>query len=162
MIFDYFQIDTGGERGERKKWIHFFNDVAVLIYVASLSGYDQVLAEDLRTNRMIESLNLFSTLLNYQWFQKTPVILLLNKMDVFKEKINSGKHPVKPHFPECPENDYYGAVNYFTQLFLDQNPNPEERDIYPHSTCMVDYNNIKVIDTAVQQLIQAKIRSQLI
>ena len=127
--------------------------VAVIIYVTSLSGYDQVMAEDLRTNRMQESVNLFSTILNYQWFQKTPVILLLNKMDVFEEKINSGKHPVKPHFPECPENDYDGAVNYFRQLFLDQNPNPEERDVYPHVTCAIYTKNIKAVDTAVQAVI---------
>ena len=148
-------MDTGGERTERKKWIHFFDDVKVLIFVASLSEYDQVLAEDLKTNRMQESVNLFSTILNlnYQWFQKTPIVLFLNKMDLLQEKIDSGKHPVKPHFPECPENDYDGAVNYFRQLFLDHNPNPKERDVYPHVTCAIYTKNIKAVDTAVQAVI---------
>ena len=143
-------MDTGGERGERKKWIHFFDDVGVIIFVASLSEYDQTLAEDGRTNRMKESVNLFRTVLNYQWFKNTPVILLLNKKDVLEEKINSGRNPVQNFFAECPGNDYERAETYFRELFVSQNPNPEERKIYPHSTCAVDCNNIKVVDTTVQ------------
>ena len=45
------------------------------MFLTAISEYDQVLAEDLRTNRMQESVNLFSTILNYQWFQKTPIVL---------------------------------------------------------------------------------------
>ena len=123
------------------------------MFLTAISEYDQVLQEDLRTNRMRESVNLFSTILNYQWFQKTPVVLFLNKMDLLKEKIESGKSPVSNFFPDCHETDFDGAVNYFRQLFVDQNPNPEERDVYPHVTCAIDPKNIKVVDTAVQVVI---------
>ena len=154
-------MDTGGQRTERKKWIHFFDDIKVLIFVASLSEYDQVLAEDGRTNRMKESVNLFKTILNYQWFRTTPVILLLNKKDILEEKINSGRNPVKNFFPNCQGNDYESAETYFKELFLAQNPNPEVRDIYPHSTCAVDCDNIRVVDTAVQVVIMRLILGDL-
>jgi hypothetical protein len=39
-------IDVGGQRNERKKWIHCFEDVNAIIYVAALSEYDQHLFED--------------------------------------------------------------------------------------------------------------------
>jgi len=39
-------IDVGGQRSERKKWIHCFENVDCLIFVAALSGYDQCLVED--------------------------------------------------------------------------------------------------------------------
>ena len=44
--------DVGGQRNERKKWIHCFDDVTAIIFVAALSEYDQVLFEDTSTNRM--------------------------------------------------------------------------------------------------------------
>ena len=38
--------DVGGQRSERKKWIHCFEGVTAVIFCAALSGYDTVLAED--------------------------------------------------------------------------------------------------------------------
>ena len=52
-------IDVGGQRNERRKWIHQFQDVTALLFCVSLAEYDQVLAEDGKTNRMQESLILF-------------------------------------------------------------------------------------------------------
>lgn len=51
VLFDmgritWSMIDMGGQRSERKKWIHCFEDVDCLIFVAALSGYDQCLVED--------------------------------------------------------------------------------------------------------------------
>ncbi len=48
------QIDVGGQRSERRKWIHCFEDVMLLIFLAAVSEYDQVLAEDDTTNRLDE------------------------------------------------------------------------------------------------------------
>lgn len=39
-------VDVGGQRSERKKWIHCFENVIALIYLASLSEYDQCLEEN--------------------------------------------------------------------------------------------------------------------
>eukprot|EP00005_Dracoamoeba_jomungandri_P003018 CAMPEP_0174261046 /NCGR_PEP_ID=MMETSP0439-20130205/11200_1 /TAXON_ID=0 /ORGANISM="Stereomyxa ramosa, Strain Chinc5" /LENGTH=260 /DNA_ID=CAMNT_0015345457 /DNA_START=46 /DNA_END=825 /DNA_ORIENTATION=+ len=60
-------VDVGGQRNERKKWIHCFEDVTAIIYVASLSEYNQVLEEDGKTNRMKESLHLFDEIINNEW-----------------------------------------------------------------------------------------------
>jgi len=123
------------------------------MFLTAISEYDQLLKEDNRTNRMKESVNLFNTILNYQWFMTTAVVLFLNKKDLLEEKIQSGKSPVSKYFPDCTNNDYESAVDFFRQLFIDQNPNPEVRDIYPHVTCATDSKNIKVVDTAVQVVI---------
>ncbi|KMS93624.1 hypothetical protein BVRB_029600, partial [Beta vulgaris subsp. vulgaris] len=83
-----FQMfDVGGQRNERKKWIHCFDSVTAVIFVAAMNDYDQVLYEDGTTNRMQEALQLFGDIVNSEWFQSTPVILFLNKSDLFAEKI---------------------------------------------------------------------------
>ena len=41
-----FKFDVGGQRSERKKWIHCFEDVTAIIFCVAMSEYDQVLHED--------------------------------------------------------------------------------------------------------------------
>jgi hypothetical protein len=38
-------FDVGGQRSERKKWIHCFENVTSIIFCVALSEYDQVLLE---------------------------------------------------------------------------------------------------------------------
>ena len=50
-IFDlgqlkYRMFDVGGQRSERKKWIHCFENVTALLFLVAISGYDQCLVED--------------------------------------------------------------------------------------------------------------------
>ncbi len=47
-------IDVGGQRNERRKWIHAFEDVTCVMFVAAISEYDQTLYEDEKKNRMVE------------------------------------------------------------------------------------------------------------
>ena len=81
------RFDVGGQRNERKKWIHCFENVTAVIFVAALSEYDQVLYEDETTNRMTEALNLFDEICNSRWFRETSMILFLNKRDLFQAKV---------------------------------------------------------------------------
>eukprot|EP00941_MAST-03F_sp_MAST-3F-sp1_P000078 g78.t1 len=86
---DFAFFDVGGQRNERKKWIHCFDDVTAVIFVAALSEYDQVLYEDRRQNRMVEAIQLFKEIVNCKFFSKTAMILFLNKADLFAEKIKA-------------------------------------------------------------------------
>ena len=43
---NFRMMDVGGQRSERKKWIHCFDGVQCLLFMVALSGYDQSLLED--------------------------------------------------------------------------------------------------------------------
>ncbi|KAL3076458.1 hypothetical protein niasHT_039947 [Heterodera trifolii] len=43
---DFNVYDAGGQRSERRKWIHFFDDVNAVIFIAAISEYDQQTRED--------------------------------------------------------------------------------------------------------------------
>merc|ERR1712137_688390 len=82
----YRMFDVGGQRSERKKWIHCFENVTAIIFLVAVSAYDQNLVEDESVNRMREALTLFDSICNSKWFVKTSIVLFLNKTDIFKEK----------------------------------------------------------------------------
>merc|ERR1711871_1539748 len=81
--------DVGGQRNERKKWIHCFDNVTAIIFVAAISEYDQVCAEDEEQNRVVEAVDLFHSIANNKIFKDTPIIIFLNKRDLFEEKIKT-------------------------------------------------------------------------
>ncbi|XP_077686996.1 guanine nucleotide-binding protein G(o) subunit alpha isoform X5 [Eretmochelys imbricata] len=146
-------FDVGGQRSERKKWIHCFEDVTAIIFCVALSGYDQVLHEDETTNRMHESLKLFDSICNNKWFTDTSIILFLNKKDIFEEKIK--KSPLTICFPEYTGSDSFTeAVSYIQSQYESKNKSPN-KEIYTHITCATDTNNIQFVFDAVTDVIIA-------
>ena len=130
----YKMVDVGGQRSERRKWIHCFENVTSIIFLAALSEYDQVLAESSDSeNRMEESKALFQNIMLYPWFQSASAILFLNKNDVLEEKIKTSH--LEDYFPEFdgPKNDPMAAKNFIRDMFLDSNS--EGKPIYTHFTC---------------------------
>lgn len=86
----YIFYDTGGQMNERKKWIHQFNNVDCVIFVAALDHYATVLFEDESINAMKESLQCFDEICNGKWFRKSEMILVLTRTDLFKQRLIDG------------------------------------------------------------------------
>jgi guanine nucleotide-binding protein subunit alpha len=138
---DGSMFDVGGQRSERKKWIHCFEAVTSIIFCVSLSEYDQTLLEDSSQNRMAESLVLFESVINSRWFLRSSIILFLNKVDLFKDKLT--KIPLSKYFEDFTGGDDLNkAAKYvlckFTLL------NRAKLKIYPHLTCATDTSNIRL------------------
>ena len=144
-------IDVGGQRNERKKWIHCFQEVTAIIYCVALNEYDMKLLEDEKVNRMLESLELFEYISNSKWFTRTAIILFLNKSDLFREKIK--KVDLKVLFPEyAGGNDYEKGVEYITQKFIALNNNASKK-IFVQVTCATDTDNVRLVFDAAKEII---------
>ncbi|KAJ9065511.1 guanine nucleotide-binding protein subunit alpha, variant 2 [Entomophthora muscae] len=144
-------MDVGGQRSERKKWIHCFEGVTAVLYLIAISEYDQTLAEDDTVNRMYEALNLFSSVCNSKWFRHTSVILFLNKTDIFREKIKVS--PISKYFPDYKGgSDFDQGANYFRSQFEGLNK-IQSKHVYTHFTCATDTNNIQFVMAAVKDIL---------
>ncbi|ORZ36392.1 guanine nucleotide-binding protein alpha-3 subunit [Catenaria anguillulae PL171] len=143
-------FDVGGQRSERKKWIHCFEAVTSIIFCVALSEYDQTLLEDSTQNRMAESLVLFESVINARWFLRTSIILFLNKVDLFKEKLT--KVPMSKYFEDFTGGDDLNkAAKYILYKFTLLNR--AKLKIYPHLTCATDTSNIRLVFAAVKDTI---------
>lgn len=143
-------FDVGGQRSERKKWIHCFDNVTAVMFCVALSEYDQVLLESPTQNRLVESLNLFESVVNSMWFRRTSIILCLNKIDVFIDKL--GRSPLENYFPDyVGGNDVNKAVKYILWRF--KQLNRANLNLVPYVTQATDTNNIKLAFAVVKETI---------
>mmetsp|Transcript_19482 Transcript_19482/g.34746 ORF Transcript_19482/g.34746 Transcript_19482/m.34746 type:complete len:355 (+) Transcript_19482:385-1449(+) len=146
-------LDVGGQRNERRKWIHCFEGVTSVIYVASLSEYDQQLFEDSNTNRLVESLELFHEISNSKWFVNSALILFLNKTDLFEEKFLQKRIPlnISGNFPTAPTTfDKKLAYEWFSAQYKEQ-VDDKSRAIYEHFTCATDTRGVDAVMRASSQ-----------
>ncbi|ETO20922.1 hypothetical protein RFI_16282 [Reticulomyxa filosa] len=76
-------------RNERRKWIHQFENVSAVVFVASLSSFDEPMFDDETINSLQDSIELFEDICNTHYFVHQHMILVLNKQDLLQEKINA-------------------------------------------------------------------------
>lgn len=143
VVFKF--MDVGGQRNERRKWIHCFQNVTAIIFVAAISEYDQVLYEDEKENRMQESIRVFDNICNNKYFSETAMILFLNKVDLFKEKIR--RVPLGDYFESYKgDNSFVQTSTFIRQLFETKDKREgEDARIYPHFTTAIDKSNVRKV-----------------
>jgi guanine nucleotide-binding protein G(i) subunit alpha len=143
MLVVKVRNSTKKQGSERKKWVNCFKDVTAVIFVSALSDYDQKCYEDDETNRLQESLNLFKEICNGEWFSKTAIMLVLNKIDVFKNKIK--RSPLTKMFSDYEGGDNPdAAIKHIENHFRSLNKFDQDR-IYPHLTCATDFDSVKQV-----------------
>ncbi|KAI8336111.1 G-alpha protein [Chlamydoabsidia padenii] len=131
----YRMFDVGGQRSE-----------------LAISEYDQTLAEDSKVNRLQEAMTLFDSICNSKWFVKTSIILFLNKIDLFSEKLS--KSPLSKYFSDFTGGDKYElACQFLLQRFVALNTRATTKQIYTHFTCATDTKQIKFVMAAISDTV---------
>lgn len=149
-------LDVGGQKSERRKWIHCFENVTSILFLASLNGYDMSLSEDRDANQMQDAMAIWDSICHSQWFKTTSIILFLNKLDLFTDKIQHSD--IKSVFPdyEGKAKDVTEGREYFRKRFLrlaQKSSRTREREIYVHFTNATDTALLRVVMAAVEDSI---------
>lgn len=144
-------IDVGGQRDKRNKWMHVFDGVTAIMFVASMSEFDQMLEEAPTVPRMHESLQLFQAIVQMEFFETTPIVLFLNKIDLFAKKIRLPQK--RKHFlelwPQYQEGDDQEEIkDFIKQLYIEG-----VDSIYPHFTTATNTQNIETVWKSVTDIV---------
>ncbi|KAI0937282.1 hypothetical protein AcV5_005226 [Taiwanofungus camphoratus] len=146
--------DVGGSRRQRQAWAPYFDDVNAIIFLAPISAFDQVLAEDPRVNRLDDSLMLWRSVISNKLLANVNIILFLNKCDLLKAKLQRGVR-LSHHMTSYGDrpNDYDSVSNYFRHKFAGLHhsftPNKSRECFSTHCFLLFSVYNVSLIDVSI-------------
>ncbi|KAI0049883.1 G-protein alpha subunit [Auriscalpium vulgare] len=159
--YNWLLYDVGGARGQRHAWVPYFDDATAVIFLAPISAYDQYLEEDPRTNRIDDSLQLFTSVCTNKLLRNSTLVLMLNKTDLLKKKLQAGVL-VKKYITSYGErpNRYEEVAEYFRAHFaqVHKRKGLSKQQLYTHFTSMLD---IRATQKIIVDVNEAIIRSYL-
>ncbi|GBE87573.1 Guanine nucleotide-binding protein alpha-4 subunit [Sparassis crispa] len=151
--------DVGGHRSSRAAWAPFFDDMDAILFLAPISAFNQTLEEDPNVNRLEDSILLWKSIIANPLLAETSIVLFLNKVDIFKAKLEAGVKLSRyiVSYGNRP-NDYESTSNYlrrkFGQVLRDHSPQP--RYFYFHFTTVTDTKTTSTILRDVQDTVVLK------
>ncbi|KAJ7679756.1 guanine nucleotide binding protein, alpha subunit [Mycena rosella] len=162
---NWIVYDVGGARSSV---VPYFDQVQAIIYLAPLSCFDQVLAEDEKVNRLEDSILLWKIIVSSPLLKDTNLILFLNKCDILKAKLASGqkfRHYVTSYgdrpnnFENCSQCKFYNsrAIDMKKKFAaIAKQYSPEPRSFYTYFTSVIDSQSTadilgSVRDTVIRQ-----------
>lgn len=150
-------VDVGGQRNERRKWVHAFRNVDAVAWVVNLADYHNVLYEDPKCNRMVDALSLFSKTVNNEIPSDMPVYLFFNKSDLFEGILKDYPITFCESFKDYQGDpqDMQQALDYVAEVFKKEMPdskkfrhfvvsaNTKDRTMSCWSECLHDLHQVK-------------------
>ncbi len=103
---------------------------------------------------MVEALNFFGSIGRHEAFVGKPILLFLNKKDVFAEKIQYSNIADSPCFSDYagPPQDFNHGVSYFIEKFEEQ-LGEEMKESFVHVTCATDTKNMDFVLDSVRSML---------
>ena len=139
---DFIATEVNNCRTERSKWIHCFENLSLIVFMLDVSLYDEGLIYESDINPVREAMKSFDSLVNSRWFCRTPVLLVLNKMDVFKKKIIT--KDLKCCFPEYTGGfDCAKVCEFLKNKFTRLDCTEGVRRIYNQECCAIDKKSVE-------------------
>ncbi|VDM42940.1 unnamed protein product [Toxocara canis] len=135
-------IDVGGQRSQRQKWFQCFEDITSILFMVASCEYDQVILEDRRTNRVVESRSIFETIANNKSFANVSIILFMNKSDLLEQKVPNSD--IRQYFADFTgDHRSLRDVQFFLVDKFENCRRDKRRPFFYHFTTAVDTENIR-------------------
>jgi len=130
-----------------------------MVFVASLAVYGTHDGAD-NANDMRDSLGLFESLLTTSKFLTTStIVLLFNKVDIFREKIKQS--PISDFWLDYRgrEGDYDAAIKFFTEKFCALQKPEDRREIYVYYSEATNIETSGIILQSIEALMVSRKRN---
>jgi len=153
---DWRIVDVGGSRSQRQTWVPFFDDVDAIIFLAPISGFDQVLTEDRTVNRLEDSVLLWKALCANKILANVDLVLFLNKCDILDAKLKAGIRMARYVKSYGSRDNTVDAVSQylrgkFSAIHREHSVNP--RKFYAFCTSVTDTATTAGIIAAVRDMV---------
>ncbi|XGW02535.1 hypothetical protein V3C99_014516 [Haemonchus contortus] len=151
-VFQLF--DIGGQRIDRRKWATMYDGISAIFFCIAISEYDQKMDDDPEMNRLQDALALLEKISNEPKFQHTPLLLFLNEMDVFQEKLPL--LPLGDHWPDYKGDSEEEALKFIEGLVHKATSGRDPSLLQVYRTCMIDTDAMKkILEKAFHAILKA-------
>eukprot|EP00301_Raphidiophrys_heterophryoidea_P000735 c10366_g1_i5.p1 GENE.c10366_g1_i5~~c10366_g1_i5.p1 ORF type:complete len:277 (-),score=65.74 c10366_g1_i5:194-1024(-) len=153
-------VDIGGQRGERRKWLHHFSSAQMLVFVADVNAYNRsglgtgAESDDDKplSNRMVETLELYRSVVAEPDLQNVPVVVLLNNISEFRSSFADTLENFSSTFTAYSGTvDADQGIAHVTKCFEEASVNKRlsaggrERTILVHTTDSSNQDNVESV-----------------
>jgi len=151
-------VDVGGQKPERAKWEAVLDEgLNAVIFFVALDEYNMASVEEQGRTKMQIAIETFEEMASNPKTKDLTVLLFLNKIDLFRKKINTQRdfeafQKVFPSFPDVqkPEVAANFLVNLFSTKFCKASGRPRD-DFRVHITCALDTDAMDQVFKAVKE-----------
>eukprot|EP01128_Nolandella_sp_AFSM9_P003342 TRINITY_DN142_c0_g1_i2.p1 TRINITY_DN142_c0_g1~~TRINITY_DN142_c0_g1_i2.p1 ORF type:complete len:369 (+),score=122.00 TRINITY_DN142_c0_g1_i2:278-1384(+) len=158
---DFKFVDVGGQKSERRKWSQVIENPDAVLYFTSLPDWDVPIMVDSKKTKMEESIEIWESVVNTEAFSDAIIILFLNKVDLFDEKIK--KINLKDTFPDYEGgSDPKEAHKLIRREFAEVLPDgPAKESLQVHVTCALDTEQIRTVFNAMRGAMTERMLSKI-
>jgi len=156
----YFEFtDVGGQKPEQKKWLQIMQEkkYATILFFVAANEFDIMSTDDPERTKMAISRKIFGEVCNSENIGDSPVVLLLNKLDLFHSKLETKKgwKSFKEMFPKYKgEQEDKPALDHVAESFLEVLDPEWKKDgtkVHVHHTCALDTEALKVVWNVIRE-----------
>ncbi|KAK6753616.1 hypothetical protein RB195_012916 [Necator americanus] len=140
-VFQLF--DIGGQRIDRRKWAMMYDGIDAIFFCIAISEYNQTMIEDPEANRLEDSLSLLEKISHEPKFGNTPLLLFLNEIDVFREKLPL--IPLEEYLPEYKGSNADDGLDFIEGLAKKAMAGRDESLMRIYRTCAIDTDEMSKI-----------------